>query len=150
MSQMSNLRAVSPQTAMDAAALIANQHTPVHRGPARLWNKTQMFIQLAVKRKTNSVVHLTKCFFPDDANSGNSNKIRYFLMSSTHLKITVINATRCSQICEKYPLTYLILRKIFCFSKLANESNCANLTTLTFDLSHYGRKFKLEFQNQRS
>lgn len=38
MSQMSDLGAVSPETSMDAAALIADQHTPVNRGPPWLCN----------------------------------------------------------------------------------------------------------------
>lgn len=49
MSQMSDLGAVSPQTSMDAAALIADQHTPVHRGPAWLWSGMQMLIKHTVQ-----------------------------------------------------------------------------------------------------
>lgn len=46
MSQMPDLRAVSPQTSVDAAALVADQHAPVDRGPARLWNGMQMLLEL--------------------------------------------------------------------------------------------------------
>lgn len=38
MRQVADLRAVSTQTSMNAAALVTDQHTPVHRGPARFWN----------------------------------------------------------------------------------------------------------------
>lgn len=47
MSQMSDLRAVSPQTSVDAAAFVADQHTPVHRRPAWLYNTFEIVIQLS-------------------------------------------------------------------------------------------------------
>lgn len=36
MRQVADLGAVSAQTSMNTAALVTNQHTPIHRGPARL------------------------------------------------------------------------------------------------------------------
>lgn len=37
MRQVTDLGAVPAETSMNAAALVANQHSPVHGGPARLW-----------------------------------------------------------------------------------------------------------------
>lgn len=39
--QVADMWAVSAQTSMNAAALITNQHTPVHGGPAGLWEGEQ-------------------------------------------------------------------------------------------------------------
>lgn len=46
MSQMPDLGAMSAQPSMDAAALVADQHASVYRGPAGLYNRAKIVTRL--------------------------------------------------------------------------------------------------------